>query len=127
MPVDLVREPDQKRHLSEMVAEIGRMNRRRGRRGPPPPHDTAEGSEKFRHVWRPKYAEKGSRGRANLGPAFLTSFFIATLEKLRQEDRYIGRCQFEGCRKVFVRDDPRTRYCSPKHGPVHRMRKPRSQ
>jgi hypothetical protein len=65
--------------------------------------------------------------KSDRASGFLSSFLLTTIDMVRAESAWLGRCQLPDCARLFVRDDRRARYCSPQHGQNRRTRKSREK
>jgi hypothetical protein len=54
-------------------------------------------------------------------------FVLCAQELLMQEGNALARCALEDCEAMFVKDDPRQRFCIPAHTAVDRMRRYRTK
>jgi len=58
-----------------------------------------------------------------VGRAFPTSFLLSVGDLIERQQHWLSRCQREDCHRIFVRNDKRQNYCSPRCSQTRRTRR----
>lgn len=57
------------------------------------------------------------------GRAFPTSFLLVVGDLIERQQHWLSQCQREDCHRIFVRNDKRQNYCSPRCSQTRRTRR----